>query len=203
MAAPSASQPSGLFWIHAAGLGTCLCLSLIGYLTFVGPFLQQQSTAGNLRQETETGQKKAADLKSAIATGQERLAALQQELAAGAAQLESAAHVNRRIAAVTEFFSACDLHVDDVQTGNVSSGPQYDLVPITIVGRGAYQQCARLLHGVCSEYPDMSILRIDLSGNPAAPGELGKFRLELFWYAAPSGPVQKAANATANGGSLS
>jgi Tfp pilus assembly protein PilO len=171
-------------------------------VTLVQP-LQKQSAATKLRQEIETRQKKAADLASAIGTGQEKLAALQQELTAGAVHLESAAHVNQRIASVTEFFSACQLHVDDVQTGSVSSGPQYDLVPITIVGRGAYQQCAKLLHGVCSKYHDMSILRIDLAGNPATPGALGKFRLELFWYAAPSGPVKKAANAKAEGGSVS
>ncbi len=203
MASPHASKRSSLLAIHAAGVGTCVLLSLIGYATLVGPFLQQQSGVVKLRQEMEARQKKATDLESALAKGQERLAALQQELMDGAVRLESAAHVNKRIAAVTELFSACDLHVDDVQTGSVSGGQQYDLVPITIVGRGAYQQCAKLLHGLCSEYPDMSVLRVDLTGNPAQTSEVGKFRLELFWYAAPSGPVKKAVNAKADGGSVS
>jgi len=191
MASPSASRQSSLFWIHAAGIGACVLASLIGYMTLVGPFLQKRSAAADLGREMETRQKKAAELESAVATAKERLAALQQELTASAIQMESAAHVNKRIAGVTEFFSGCDLHVDDVQTGSVSSGLQYDLVPITIVGRGAYQQCAKLLEGLCSKYPDMSVMRIDLTGNPAEPAESGKFRLELFWYAAPSGPGQK------------
>ncbi len=203
MASPHVSQWSSSLVIHTAGIGTCVLLSIIGYVTLVGPFLQKQSAAANLRQEMEAQQKKATDLESAIAKGQERLAALQQELMAGAVRLESAAHVNKRIAAVTELLSACDLHVDDVQTGSVAGGVQYDMVPITIVGRGAYQQCAKLLHGLCSEYPDLSVLRIDLAGNPAQAGELGKFRLELFWYAAPSGPVKKAVNAKADDRSVS
>ncbi len=203
MTAPNASKSSGLLGIHAAGVGACVLLSLIAYVTLVDPLVRKQATAANLRQETQTRQKKVADLESALGTARERLGAMQQELTAGAVRLELAAHVNKRIASVTELFSTCALHVDEVQTGGVSSGSQYDLVPITVVGRGAYQQCARLLHGLCAEYPDMSILRIDLAGNPAAPGELGKFRLELFWYAAPSGPAQKGVDAKADGGSVS
>jgi hypothetical protein len=203
MASPNAVKTPGLFWIHAAGIGVCVLLSLMGYVTLVGPFMQRQSAAANLCREMEAGQKKAADLKSAIATGREQLRTLQQELTSGAVRLEPIAHMNRRIASVTGSFSACDLHVDDVQTGAVSGGLQYDLVPMTIVGRGTYQQCVKLLHGLCCEYRDMSILRLDLTGNPAAPGELGKFRFELFWYAAPSGPAKKAASAAADGGSVS
>jgi Tfp pilus assembly protein PilO len=193
MASPNASRQFGWSWIDAAGIGACVLATLIAYLTLVGPFLQKRSAAADLRRAMDTQQKKAADVKSALATAQAHLAAVQQHLAASTIQLELAAHVNRRIAGVTEFFSSCGLHVDDVQTGRGASGRQYDLVPITIVGRGVYQQCARLLHGLCSKYPDMSVLRIDLTGNPAAPADSGKFRFELFWYAAPSGPEQKKA----------
>jgi len=191
MTAPSASKQSLLLWIDAAGIGACLLTSLAGYLLLVGPFLQKRSAAADRCREMETQEKKAAELESAVATAKDRLAAAQQRLATSAVQLESAAHVNKRIAGVTEFFSSCALHVDDVQTGRVSNGLQYDLVPITIVGRGGHRQCARLLAGLCSKYPDMSVMRIELIGNPAQQPEAAKFRLELFWYAAPSGPGKK------------
>jgi hypothetical protein len=167
-----------------------------------GPFLQKRSAAAGLHREMETRQKKATEVQSAVVAAKEHLAAAQQRLAESAIQLESAAHINKRIATVTGFFSSCDLHVDDVQTGRVSSGLQYDLVPITIVGRGAHQQCAKLLHGLCSKYPDMSILRIELAGNPAERAESEKFRFELFWYAAPSGPAQRAASENTGSPSL-
>ncbi len=93
---------------------------------------------------------------------------------------------------MTEFFSSCEIHIDDVQTGRVSNGPQYDLVPITILGRSGHRQCVQLLHGLCAKYPDMSVMRIELSGNPAQSADSGKFRFELFWYAAPSGSAPKA-----------
>jgi len=187
MASPSVPKQSCLVWIDAAGIGACLLASLIGYLTLVGPFLQQRSAAGEQRRDLEARQKDAAELKAALTTAQERLDSLRQELAAGAIQLESTAHVNRRIAGLTGLFAGCALHVDDVQTGSVANGWQYDLVPITIVGRGAYQQCAGLLRGLCADYPDMSVVCLELAGNPAQGAEAGKFRIELFWYAAPSG----------------
>ena len=192
MASPSVPRQSRLSWIDAAGIGACVLASVAGYMALVNPLLQQRSAATDLCREMETRQKKVTELESSVATVKDRLDAARQQLTAGAVQLESAAHVNKRLAGVTEFFSNCDLHVDDVQTGRVSSGLQYDLVPITIVGRGAYPQCAKLLHGLCSKYPDMSIIRIELAGSPTERAETEKFRFELFWYAAPSGPAQKA-----------
>ena len=192
MAAPKMSKRCGLLRVDAVGIGACLLLSLMGYVTLVNPVLQKQAASEGRQQEMETRQKKAAELEAAVATAQERLATARQQLAASAVQLESATHINRRIAGVTEFFSSCALHVDDVQTGRVSAGLQCDLVPITILGRGGHQECAKLLHGLCSKYPDMSVMRIELSGNPAQSADSGKFRFELFWYAAPSGAAPKA-----------
>jgi Tfp pilus assembly protein PilO len=182
--------------MDAAGIGVCLLLSLAGYVMLVGPFLQQRAATAGLRREMEAQQDKAAELASAVVRARERLAAVREQLAASAIQLESAAHINKRIAALTEFFSRCDLHIDDVQTGRVCSGLQYDVVPITIVGRGAYPQCAKLLRGLCSQYPDMSMMRIDLAGSPVERPEAEKFRFELFWYAASGHAAPRAAGQT-------
>jgi hypothetical protein len=182
MASPSVPKQSRLFWIDAAGIGVCVLASVAGYMALVNPFLQTRSAATDLCREMETRQKKVAELESSVATVKDRLDVAQQQLAAGAIQLESAAHINKRIAGVTEFLSSCDLHVDDVQTGRVSSGL-----------RGAYPQCVKLLHGLCSKYPDMSVMRIELAGSPTERAETEKFRFELFWYAAPGKPAPKAA----------
>ena len=192
MAAPTMSKCGGLLWIDAAGIAACLLASLMGYMTLVHPLLQRRVAAAGMQLEMETRQQKASELEAAVAVAKERLTTARQQLAASAVQLEPATHINKRIAGVTEFFSGCELHVDDVQTGRVSNGLQYDLVPITILGRGGHRQCVQLLHGLCAKYPDMSVMRIELSGNPAEPADSGKFRLELFWYAAPSGSAPKA-----------
>jgi Tfp pilus assembly protein PilO len=200
MALLNGTRPLRLWWIDAAGIGVCLLVTAVGYVALVSPFLRKHSAAASLCGEVQTRQKKVTELESAVGAAQDRLAAAQQQLTAGAIELESAAHINKRIAGVTEFFSKCALHIDDVQTGRVSNHPQYDLVPITLVGRGAYSQCAKLLQGLCSKYPDMSVMRINLDGNPGADAETEKFRFELFWYAAPSGPTPKTVNGTTGNG---
>ena len=192
MAAPTMSKWGGLLCVDAVGVGVCVVVSLVGYATLVNPLLQKRSAATGLQRELQTRQQKVTEVQSAVAAAQERLTAARQQLAAGAVQLESAAHINKRIAGMTEFFSGCELHVDDVRTGRVSSGLQYDLVPITILGRGGHRPCVQLLQGLCAKYPDMSVMRLELSSNPAESADSGKFRFELFWYAAPSGPAPKA-----------
>jgi hypothetical protein len=179
--------------MDAVGIGLCVLMSLASYLTTVRPFVRQRSATAALRQEMRAQQEKAAQLETAIGTVKEQLRAVRQDLAAAAIQLDSAAHINRRVAALTEFFAGCEIQVDDVQTGRTCAGPRYDLVPITIVGSGAYRQCVKLLHGLCGAFPDMSVMRIELAGNPAQALEPEKFQLVLFWYAAPGNSTQDAA----------
>ena len=183
-----------LLRIDAAGMGVCVLASLIWYLTMGGPALDQRSATAGLRHEIRTQQGRASELRAAIAAVEEQLASVRQELAEGTIPLDSTARINRRIAGLTEFFSRCDLQVDDVQTGRPTIGRQCDVVPITIVGKGAYRQCVRFLHGLCSAFPDLGVMRIELAGNPAQSLEPEMFRLELFWYAAPSGLVPAAAS---------
>ncbi len=179
--------------IDAAAVGLCALASLLWYVATVRPLVAQRSATAQLRQEVQSRRQKAAELKEGVAKVKERLVAVRREQAASAIQLDSAARINKRIAELTQFFAACSLQVDDVQTGRVSSNVRYHLIPITIVGRGPYRECVKFFHGLCAKCPDMSVMRIDLTGNPAQPADPETFRLELFWYAAPSGPVQNAA----------
>lgn len=183
-----------LLRIDAVGSAVFVLASLAWYSTMGGPSLEQRSATAGLRHELQTQQEKNAALQAAIATVKERLTLVQQELAAGTVQLDSATHINRRIAGLTGFLSDCKLQVDDVQTDPIVSSRQYDLVPITIVGRGACLQYVRFLHGLSTTFPDMGVMRVELSGNPAQPSEPENFQLELFWYAAPSSSTPASAS---------
>jgi len=174
-----------LLKIDAAGVGLCAAASLLFYGLTIQPFLQGQSLAAEQRRELKTCQDKAAELKTATAKVHERVIDAQRDLAAGSIQLEPAAHINRRVAGLTQFFSDCELDVDDVQTGRLYSGLQYDLVPITILGRGPYGQCVRFFRGLRSKFPDMSVGRIELSGNAGQKVDKETFQFDLLWYAAP------------------
>jgi len=174
-----------LLKIDAAGIGLCIAASLMFYWMTIEPFLQRQSLAGKQRRELNTQQGRVAEIKAATAKVQQRLTSVQEDLAAGAVKLEPAVHINKRVAGLTQFFSECELDVDDVQTGRVYNGLQYDLVPITILGRGPYRQCIKFFHGLRSMFPDMSMARIELSRNAGQKGEQAIFQFDLLWYAAP------------------
>lgn len=185
--------------IDAAGIGICLLASLLWYVSAACPFMKQRAVTAKVRREMQTQEEKALELKQATAKVKERLAAVRQEQAGNTIQLDLATHINKRVAGLTQLLSECRLQVDDVQTGRVSSNPRYDLVPISLMGKGCYTECVRFLQGLCLECPDMSLIRIEVSGNPAQPAEPQKFRFDLFWYAAPSRPVENASGPDSSG----
>lgn len=182
----AASKPNSHTRVDAAAISLCLGGSLVWYLVIVGPLLEQKAVTVGMRHEVEAQLGKAAKLQAAVAAARQQTVLMQQELAASAIQLQPATHINKRLAGLTEFLSTCNLQVDDMRTGRVAGGMRYDLVPVTIVGRGPYRQWVRFLHELHSTFPDMSVMQIELTGNPAQPSETERFRLELFWYAAPS-----------------
>jgi hypothetical protein len=181
--------------IDVIGVGVCAVISLLWYLTTVNPLLAQRLRTADLRRQIRDQQQKTEELKIAMASAHQQLGAVRRDLAASGVELDRAAHINRRIALLTEFFAGCDLHVDDVQTGRICKGLQCDLVPITLVGRGAYDQCVRFLHGLCATFPDMSVMRIEFKGNPSPSAPSEQFRFEMFWYAAPDSSARSEAAA--------
>jgi hypothetical protein len=189
-----------LLKIDAAGIGLCVAASLVFYWATVEPLLQRQSLAAEQWRDLKNRQDKVAELKTAAAKVHERTTGVQAELAASAIQLEPAVHINKRVAGLTQFFSDCALDVDNVQTGRVYNGLQYDLVPITILGRGPYAQCVTFFRGLRSTFPDMSVARIEFSCAPGPTVKPATFQFDLLWYAAPNrGAVaQGAASGTEN-----
>jgi Tfp pilus assembly protein PilO len=174
--------------IDAAGIAVCAVMALVFYWVTVQPLVQGRAAVAGQRRDLEAERTKIARVQAAAGGVQEQLARVQAALAASAIKLEPAAHINKRVVGLTQFFSDRGLEVDDVQTGAVHSGPQYDLVPITVVGRGPYKECISFFHGLPAAFPDMSVVRIELSGvpGPAAPE---KFQFEFLWYAAPGKPA--------------
>jgi len=163
-------------------------LSLVFYWVTIEPLVQGRAIVAGQRRDLAAEQTRITRVQTATAGVHEQLARVRAALAASTIRLEPAAHVNTRVVGLTQFFSDCGLEVDDVQTGAVRSGPQYDLVPITVVGRGPYNECISFFHGLVAAFPDMSAVRIELSGTPG-PAAPEKFQFEFLWYAAPGKPA--------------
>jgi len=192
------SERFALLRIDAAGIGLCAAASLVFYWAVIQPFLQRQTLVAEQQRELKSRQDKVVEINAATTEVRERVAHMQGDLAASSVRLESAAYINKRVAGLTQFFSDCELDVDDVQTGQVYNGVQYNLVPITVLGRGGYGQCVQFFRGLRSTFPDMGVARIELSRHPGQNAERGAFQFDLLWYAAPDRPsvVQNAESST-------
>jgi Tfp pilus assembly protein PilO len=180
----SPGKKLALWQIDAAGIVVCIVASLLAYLVGVRQLIEQRSLLAGQREKLAVQREKFSKLEASMLSLRQQSVILQEQLAQSEIELESADQINRRIAELTTLFGDCSLEVDDVQTGKIVTGPKSDLVPISIAGRGGYRQCAAFLHKLCRTFPDISVTRFDLTGNPARPRELGKFHLELLWHAA-------------------
>jgi hypothetical protein len=177
-------KQQGVWPIDALGLFICAGASVAFYLLTVAPLARQRRVEARQVNELETRREEIAALEISIARGRERLEQIQQESQDRSIHLDAVTEINKRIARLTEFFSAQDLTVDDIQTSTPCPGPDCSVVPVSVVGRGDFVGSARFLHGLGATFPDMSVVRIDLQGAPA-PRAPHRFRFDLFWYAAP------------------
>lgn len=184
-------KQQGVWPIDALGLFICAGASVAFYLLTVAPLARQRRVQAQQANELETRREEAAALEISIARGRERLAEVQQESQGRSIHLDAATEINKRIARLTEFFSAQDLTVDDIETGAPCPGPDCSVVPVSVVGRADFVGSARFLRGLSATFPDMSVVRIDVQGAPA-PRAPRRFRFDLFWYAAPTVDVPGA-----------
>lgn len=180
-----------LWQIDAAAIVVCVLVSFVAYLVGIRPLIEQRSLLANQRQKLAIQREESAKLEDTMLGLRQQLVVLREELAQSEIKLESADQINRRIVELTTLFGDCTLEVDDVQTGKIVTGPKSNCVPISIAGRGGYKQCVAFLHKLCRTFPDISVTRFDLTGNPAMPKELGKFHLELLWHAAVKARMAK------------
>jgi hypothetical protein len=179
-------RQQGVWPIDALGLSICIAATLTFYLLCVAPLARQRQGRARRMSELQDRRQAMAALRADLTRTRERLAVAQEESKAASIRLDPPTEINKRIARLTEFFSALDLTVDDFQTGAPSAGPECSVVPINVVGRGHFIGAARFLRGLNETFPDMSVVRIDLQGTPGQSTSVRRFQFDLFWYAAPT-----------------
>ena len=129
--------------------------------------------------------RKASQLKAASLVKRENLASLQDSLADGRIKLQPTDNLNRQVAQIAGLLDGCGLETDDIQPGKKISGcGRYNIVPITLTGRGGYKNCASFFRKLSQTFPDTGASSFEISGSPGQPGADSRFRLELRWYTA-------------------
>jgi len=96
-----------------------------------------------------------------------------------------ASHVNKRISAISTLAAQSGLKIDDIQPGKSVSGSRYEMIPISVSGKGTYAKCLGFLHELRSVLPDTGVSALELAGRPSEESSEASYRFELLWYAAP------------------
>ena len=186
-----AGKKLALWQIDAAGIVVCIVAALVAYSVGIRPLIEQRSFLADQRKTLITKRKESSDIEASMLKLNKQLEFVREQLAQGEIKLESADQINRRIAELTALFSDCTLEVDDVQTGNIFTGPKCDLVPISIAARGGYKQCVAFLHNLHRTFADISVAGFELGGNPARPEQPATFRFQLLWHTVPKARTAK------------
>ncbi len=169
----------------AAGILFCIGISLVAYLAVLRPLMRQRTAVAQQWDELEVQRRKASQLEAVDSAHKKHLAAVRQSLTESGIILRPAGYINRQIAALTKLSNNCGLTVDDIQVGKIHRGTRYNIVPISLSGRGDYKKCAAFLRELSEAFPDTGAACFEMSGTPKQPDQDGQFRFDLFWYAAP------------------
>jgi Tfp pilus assembly protein PilO len=208
---PGDSQLGKALAIDALAVTLCVILTAVVYFQGVSPLIGKQQ---HLRsQEVDLAKKRIAASQRAARLSElrRRLARTRQTLDASAVRLKSIDQLNQELAELTQLARECGLAVESVQPGRLIEGQRYGIVPVTLLGKGAYPKCAWFMHALTDQRKDTGIVRFELTGEAAdagaRPGAVvatapaaapASFRIELAWYTAP-GPVVAAADGKTQG----
>jgi len=183
-----------LLQIDMAGLLICIAASLVTYFTQLKPLIEQGFFLASQRRDLAVQRQEASRLGASMRTLDNQLVVVKEKLTSSQIKLESSDRINQRIAELTSLFNDSALEVDDVQTGNITVGLKYDLVPISIAGRGGYKQCVVFLDELHQTFADISIAGLELArprfllsqesagAKPKSTKTGGKFNFQLFWH---------------------
>ncbi|MHC5113196.1 MAG: type 4a pilus biogenesis protein PilO [Planctomycetota bacterium] len=175
-----------LTWWHVdlAGVALCVVLTFVGYGIILQPIADERDRLTAKRNELQQIQQQAHLAETSRTSLEEELKDVRQRIEDSAVHLESAAHLNGRLARLLALATDSGMQVDETSSGDTEDGQWHRTVPVRVSGRGSYTSCARFLHGLQAKLPDVEVLAFNLVGTPAQRSQGATFRFELAWYAA-------------------
>lgn len=169
--------------IDAVGVAACVALTLGLVLGGFRPMARRQEESRAQQEQLGEERTQLAKMNAALAASQRQLEDVQRVLARCRLRLESTAGMNHRLAGISAFAADVGLKVNEIQPGQATPGTYYHTVPIHLTGNGTYRQCTVFLHRLREQFPDTSVLWVELMGSGAEPSGMGLFRIDLQWHA--------------------
>ncbi|MBI1367841.1 MAG: type 4a pilus biogenesis protein PilO [Planctomycetes bacterium] len=177
---------SNAWQIDAAALGACLLLTGAVYFVGLKPMLDRETERASQQERLIDLHSQSAQLATHLNDSRATLTRMRKKIEDSAIQLQSTAHLNKRLADVTALATECGLQVNEIQPGSITRGERYETVPINLAGTGYYSACANFLHRLQAAFPDTGVSAFEMTGKPADPKQPAGFTFNLIWYAAPT-----------------
>jgi Tfp pilus assembly protein PilO len=171
---------------HAIGSAVIVAISLAAFLIVVGPVQRINAQRAAMERELDAQQRRAEELDETRAVLADELGRIEQQLSASEIQLQSARHLNARIAHIIDHAARGEVAIHETRPGTVRDHRRYQTVPILLAGRGSYPDCAAFLHQLHESLPDTGVVEFELTGRPEDPRAPASFRFNLVWYAGPA-----------------
>jgi Tfp pilus assembly protein PilO len=172
--------------IDIAGIVVCLLLTALAYVLVLRPVARDRATLAALRGDIGSTERAKASIETSQLRLESDLAAVRGEVEASPVKLAPATKLNLRLARIERSAQESGLLIDETRSSAVVMGERYDTVPIEVSGRGSYPDCARFLHRLQRDLPDVEVLGFELSASPDEARARPTFRFDLAWYAAPA-----------------
>ena len=172
--------------IYIAGAAACALVSTGTYFVGVRPAVARHADQESRQVELRAARQKSATLLGTRNATQSQLNAVNDALQRQVLRLEPASTVNQRLSILTELATReCGLIIDEMRTGTIAEGADYQTVPVLIAGSGTYPKCAKFLHKLRQTFPDTAVRSFETTNNSASPdAPAATFQFELTWHAA-------------------
>jgi Tfp pilus assembly protein PilO len=172
--------------VDGSGIGVCALATLVLIVWGLHPMFRRQC---NVRDREETlSQKQAmiADRSAELERLTDQVEQAREALKRRPFRLVSACDVNVRIAEMATLAMSAGLKLDEIEPGASRPDSRYERIPIHLAGTGNYPACVAMLHRLRRNFPDTTVIALDLSGDPADSRVPTEFQMELMWHAAPT-----------------
>lgn len=185
-AANNALAGASVLKVYVGGAVVCAVLSASAYFLGVRPAVARHDEQASRQSEWKAARQKAANLVGVRNGTAAQLAEVTRALENLPLRLEPASNVNQRLARLTDLATKeCQLTIDEMRSGAVVDGADYQTVPILIAGSGTYPACAKFLHQLRTVFPDTAVRSFETINNSASPdAPAATFQFDLVWHAA-------------------
>ena len=171
--------------IDATGVGFCVAASITVYALGIAPLIEEKVFVVTQRHHLRAQRKTCAEVEASAEGLTRQLAEAERRLSEGQIRLEPSSRTNARVAALAVLLGEHGVEIDDVEIREVLPSSRCRVVPISIAGRGKYQKAVTLIHELNRTFADTSLAKFELLGNPGAPGQPAKIKLDVLWYTSP------------------